>query len=146
MQVSDYAPLAEVRKACQELGIGDWSAKTDEHVDRHEAQAVLNALDTGGLDIGVEAFAQGLEVELEHGIRYPEANVTNNHPLLTGKIVIAHLHETLDYYARLAVMELEADLFEAVRAGDGKRAASVYAELLGARAELGHALSGKLEG
>jgi hypothetical protein len=42
-------------------------------------------------------------VELEHGTRYPEANVTNNHPILTGKIVLAHLKETLDYYQRLVM-------------------------------------------
>ena len=36
MQVSDYAPETQVRKACQDLGISDWSAKTDEHVDRDQ--------------------------------------------------------------------------------------------------------------
>ena len=44
--------------------------------------------------------------EIEHGIRYQSANVTNNHPILTGKIVLAHLKETLDYYDRLEVAEL----------------------------------------
>jgi len=36
-------------------------------------------------------------VELEHGTRFKDANVTNNHPLLTGKIVFAHLKESLYY-------------------------------------------------
>ncbi|HEX7423063.1 MAG TPA: DUF5661 family protein, partial [Terriglobales bacterium] len=64
--------------------------------------------------IGAEDFRNGLEVELEHGTKYPEANVTNNHPALTGKIVIAHLKEALDYYRRLEIMELEIDIHKAL--------------------------------
>ena len=64
----------------------------------------------------------GLEVELEHGTRYPDANVTNNHPLVTGRIVLAHLKESLDYYRRLAVAEAEGDLLSAILAGDSGRA------------------------
>ncbi len=54
-----------------------------------------------------------LAVELEHG-RTRGANVTNNHPLLTGLIVLAHLSEDKLYYARLASMELEGELTNAV--------------------------------
>lgn len=50
-------------------------------------------------------------MELEHGARDPETNVTNDDPLLTGKIALAHLKEFLDYYTRLAKMEKEADEF-----------------------------------
>jgi len=53
----------------------------------------------------------GLEVELEHGARDPETNVTHDDPLLTGKIALAHLNEFPDYYTRLAKMEKEADEF-----------------------------------
>ena len=31
--------------------------------------------------ISADAFKQGLEVELEHGVQFPDANVTNNHPI-----------------------------------------------------------------
>ena len=41
-------------------------------------------------------------------------NVTNNDPLLTGLIVLAHLSEDKRYYARLASMELEGELTNAV--------------------------------
>jgi len=51
----------------------------------------------------------GLEVELEHGTRDPETNVTGDDPILTGKIALAHLREFPDYYTRLAVMEAEAE-------------------------------------
>ena len=43
--------------------------------------------------------------------RDPETNVTNNDPLLTGKIALAHLKEFPDYYSRLKKMEKEADEF-----------------------------------
>lgn len=58
---------------------------------------------------GVEQYLLGLEVELEHGARDPETNVTNDDELTTGKIAWAHLKELRDYYTRLAVMEAEAE-------------------------------------
>jgi hypothetical protein len=54
-------------------------------------------------------FRRGLAVELEHGSRDPATNVTNDDPILTGKIALAHLNEMPDYYARLEVMEAEAE-------------------------------------
>jgi len=56
----------------------------------------------------VEQYLLGLEVELEHGARDPETNVTDDDELTTGKIAWAHLKELPDYYTRLAVMEAEA--------------------------------------
>lgn len=61
----------------------------------------------------VEQFRMGLDVELEHGIKYAidpnVTNVTNDDPLLTGKIALAHLNEFPDYYTRLYKMEEEAE-------------------------------------
>ena len=57
----------------------------------------------------VEQFRRGLDVELEHGSHDPETNVTNDDPILTGKIALAHLRELSDYYTRLAEMEGEAE-------------------------------------
>lgn len=57
----------------------------------------------------VEQFRMGLDVELEHGARDPETNVTGDDPILTGKIALAHLREFPDYYTRLAVMEAEGE-------------------------------------
>ena len=59
----------------------------------------------------VEQFQMGINVELEHGLRDPETNVTGNDPLLTGKIAWAHLKEFSDYYTRLKELEEEADSF-----------------------------------
>lgn len=64
-----------------------------------------------GVDWGkfdVEQFRSGMDVELEHGSIDPATNVTNDDPMLTGKIALAHLNEFPDYYTRLAKMEREA--------------------------------------
>jgi hypothetical protein len=53
----------------------------------------------------------GLEVELEHETIDPKTNVTNDDPLLIGKITSAHLNEFPDYYTRLAKMGKEAEEF-----------------------------------
>jgi hypothetical protein len=49
----------------------------------------------------------GLEVELEHGAADSKTNVTNNDPILTGKIAWAHLNKLPDYYTRLKKIEHE---------------------------------------
>lgn len=59
----------------------------------------------------VEQFRMGMDVELEHGLRDPHTNVTNDNPLMTGKIALAHLNEFPDYYTRLANLEKEAEAF-----------------------------------
>lgn len=54
-------------------------------------------------------FRIGLDVELEHGFINPFTNITNDDPILTGKITLAHLNEYPDYYKRLTLMEEEAE-------------------------------------
>ena len=43
-----------------------------------------------------------MDVELEHGLHDQLTNVTQDDPLITGKIALAHLNEFPDYYTRLA--------------------------------------------
>jgi hypothetical protein len=62
-----------------------------------------------------EQFRRGLEVEMEHGARDPQTNVTDDDMVLTGKIAWAHLKEFPDYYTRLDQMETEADAYWASR-------------------------------
>lgn len=57
----------------------------------------------------VEEFRDGMNVELEHGSRDPETDVTGSDPVVTGKIAWAHLKEFPDYYTRLTEMEAEAE-------------------------------------
>jgi len=56
-------------------------------------------------------LADGMNVELEHGFADPVTNVTNDDPLTTMKIALAHLNEFPDYYIRLEKMEDEAEKF-----------------------------------
>lgn len=74
-----------------------------------EAQQAATALGMDLNKVDIEQFRRGLEVELEHGARDPETNVTNDDLVLTGKIAWAHLKEFADYYTRLDRMEKEAD-------------------------------------
>ncbi|HRV93618.1 MAG TPA: hypothetical protein P5526_15770 [Anaerolineae bacterium] len=136
MNITDFISKEEVQRACQELGIRDWTQLTDTTVQVEEAKIIRAAVGSEALQIPVEWFQQGLEVELEHGLQFPDANVTNNHPILTGKIVLAHLKEMLDYYLRLDVAELEGDLFKASKKGDSEKLARIVQKLIVARAAL----------
>ncbi|MFC2029945.1 DUF5661 family protein [Chloroflexota bacterium] len=136
MNISDFIPKEAVQRVCQELGIRDWTKLTDTRVQVREARIIQAAVGSEALQIPIEEFQQGLEVELEHGLQFPDANVTNNHPIVTGKIVLAHLKEMLDYYIRLNVAELEGDLFKASKKGDPEELAREYKELIMARAAL----------
>jgi len=74
---------------------------------RGEARQVGEAI---GIDwpsslFDLEQFRLGMDVELEHGLRDRRTNVSNDDPVVTGKIALAHLHELPDYYTRLAEME-----------------------------------------
>ena len=104
-----------------------------------EAEKILAELETGEMKIALEDFKLGLEVELEHGVHFSEANVTNNHPILTGKIVIAHFKESLDYYQRLEVAEIEGDLLKAVAVKNAQKVAALYEKLVKAKLELSKA-------
>ncbi|AEB08431.1 DUF5661 family protein [Desulfobacca acetoxidans] len=137
MQLPDYVPIVEVQRICQELGIRDWTQLPDPpQVLPDEAEKILQVVNVEKMDIPLEDFITGLEVELEHGTRFKDANVTNNHPILTGKIVLAHLKETMDYYQRLDIAELEGDLLKAMVAKKFDKAEKKYRALLKARAAL----------
>jgi hypothetical protein len=55
-----------------------------------------------------EDLRAGMDVELEHGLVDPRTNVTDDDPVMTAKIALAHLNEFPDYYERLERMEEEA--------------------------------------
>ncbi|HSD76633.1 MAG TPA: DUF5661 family protein [Solirubrobacteraceae bacterium] len=65
-------------------------------------------LDWASAPFDVEQLRMGMDVELEHGARDPETDVTGDDALTTGKIALAHLREFPDYYTRLDRMEEEA--------------------------------------
>jgi hypothetical protein len=65
----------------------------------------------------LEQFRAGMDVELEHGSHDPQTNVTDDDPIVTGKIALAHMKEFPDYYTRLEQMEREAESYWAERQG-----------------------------
>lgn len=136
MKLPEYVTVQEVGRVCKELGIRDWARMKKPGVTTLEAGKILRQMDTRGLKVDLEQFRSGLEVELEHGLLFKKYNVTNNHPMLTGKIVMAHFMESLDYYRRLEVAELEGDLMKAVAARDARKTKGYYKRVSRARQEL----------
>jgi hypothetical protein len=74
-----------------------------------EARQIGGALGIDWTKFDVEQYRMGLDVELEHGLVDPHTNVTDDDPIMTGKIALAHLNEFPDYYTRLEKMEREAE-------------------------------------
>ena len=139
MKLPEYVSVQEVKRVCAELKIRDWTLLKKAEVLPEEAKTILDELEAAEMKIRLEDFRLGLEVELEHGIRFPEANVTNNHPILTGKIVLAHFKESLDYYQRLEVAEIEGDILKAVASKNAPKVAALYEKLVKAKLELSQA-------
>ena len=80
-------------------------------ISAEEARNVGSTLKIDWTKVDLEQFRRGLEVELEHGARDPETNVTDDDLTITGKIAWAHLKEFPDYYTRLDKLEAEADAY-----------------------------------
>jgi len=81
------------------------------HFTAEEAKRIGEELGIDWSKFDVEQFRRGMDVELEHGTVDAHTDVTNDDPLMTGKIALAHLNEFPDYYTRLDKMEEEADKF-----------------------------------
>ncbi len=145
MKLPEYVTIEEVKKVCKAIGLSDWSEKMNPVVSEEEASTILKIVNTKSMEIPLEDFLKGLEVELEHGIRFDDANVTNNHPILTGKIVIAHLKETMDYYRRIDVAELEGDLLKAILSRNIEKIESKYKNLIEAQNLLSKAVANQLK-
>jgi uncharacterized Fe-S cluster-containing radical SAM superfamily enzyme len=73
-----------------------------------KAKVIGDDLGINWNEVELEEFTKGVSVELEHGKKYPETNVTNNDKKLTGKIAWAHLKEFPDYYTILKKLEKKA--------------------------------------
>ncbi len=145
MILPEYVTAKEVGRVCAEIGLDDWSKKKDAVVSADEAKKILAIVNVENMPIPLEEFRVGLEVELEHGTRFSDANVTNNHPILTGKIVLAHLKETMDYYERLDIAEIEGDLLKAIQSGDVKKIKSKYEKLIAAQKALNNVIAAQLK-
>jgi len=145
MKLPEYVSKNEVKRVCKEIGLRDWSTMKEITVTKKEAATILQIVNVKKMAIPVEEFRQGLDVELEHGTRYSDANVTNNHPILTGKIVLAHLKEAMDYYERLEVAEIEGDLLKAVIAKNLNKIGEKYKKLIRAQSLLNKAVTAQMK-
>ncbi|MBL8097356.1 MAG: hypothetical protein JNL73_24465 [Anaerolineales bacterium] len=88
---------------------GEELMSTKQKFSIEEARAIGTRLGLDWARIDLEQFRRGLEIELEHGARDADTDVTRDDPVLTGKIAWAHLKEIKDYYTRLDRLEAEAD-------------------------------------
>lgn len=145
MKLPEYVTAKEVARVCKEIGLTDWSKRKTDVVSPGEAAKILKMVNVEKMKIPLDDFRMGLAVELEHGTRFKDANVTNNHPLLTGKIVLAHLKETMDYYRRIDVAEIEGDLLKAILAGNLAKIRSKYKKLTAAQKALGEVVARQLK-
>ena len=145
MKLTEYVTGKEVRRVCKEMGLRDWTEIIDPSVSNEEATTILAVVNTTKMQIPLEDFRKGLEVELEHGTRFEDANITNNHPILTGKIVIAHLKETMDYYRRIDVAEMEGDLLKAILSRDVDKIEVKYRKLIEAQKILNQIVTDQFE-
>jgi hypothetical protein len=145
MKIPQYVTVSEVKRVCKELGLRDWTKIKEPKVTAKEASVILKVVNVKKMGIALEEFRMGLEVELEHGTMFDDANVTNNHPVLTGMIVLAHMKETLDYYERLDVAEVEGDLLKAVLSRNLNKIETKYQKLIKAQAALNKVVSSQLK-
>jgi hypothetical protein len=136
MDLPEYITVKEVKRVCKELKISDWTELKEPKVSAEEAQIILSEVNVEGMDIELDEFRSGLEVELEHGTEFNDANVTNNHPIITGKIVLAHLKESLYYYKLLEVAEIEGDVIKDILEGNISKLKSRYVKLANAKMKL----------
>ncbi|MDP2855480.1 MAG: DUF5661 family protein [Smithellaceae bacterium] len=144
MKLPEYVTAKEVARVCKEFGLADWSKRKKAVVSAKEAAKILKIVNVEKMKIPLDDFRMGLEVELEHGTRFQDANITNNHPLLTGKIVLAHLKETMDYYRRIDVAEIEGDLLKAILSGNLGKIKSKYKKLAQAQKILSEVVARQL--
>lgn len=145
MKIPQYVTVSEVKRVCKELGLRDWTKIKEPKVTAKEAGVILKIVNVKKMPIPFEEFRMGLEVELEHGTMFDDANVTNNHPILTGMIVLAHMKEMLDYYERLGVAEVEGDLLKALLSKNLNKIDTKYRKLIKAQAALNKVVTVQLK-
>jgi len=81
------------------------------HFTQEDAKRIGGVIGVDFSKFDLEQFRAGMDVELEHGSRDAQTNITNDDEIMTGKIALAHMKEFPDYYERLEKMEKEAEDF-----------------------------------
>jgi hypothetical protein len=66
-------------------------------LDEARAAGERIGVDRGSAPFDAEQFRMGMDVELEHGTRDPQTNVTDDDAMTTTRNARAHLNEFPDY-------------------------------------------------
>lgn len=74
-----------------------------------EAKEIGDKLGIDWEQIDIKQFHRGMNAELEDGAYNPVTNFASDDPILVGKVVRAHLHESANYYTEWAKMEKKAE-------------------------------------
>ena len=74
-----------------------------------EAKEIGDKLGIDWEQIDIRQFHRGMNAELEDGAYNPVTNFASDDPILVGKVVRAHLHESANYYIEWAKMEKKAE-------------------------------------
>lgn len=74
-------------------------------LESHDLNAIAKKANLDISKYDPEQLKMGYKVELEHGKKDKETNVTNSDPIKTLKIAVAHLKEKPDYYTKLKQVE-----------------------------------------
>ena len=88
-------------------------------LDETNAIAKRLGIDFNKVGFTPEEYMEGVNIEFEHGTVDPHTNVTNDNPLTTGKIALAHLNEVALYYNEDIGLEAWEHAIEAFK-GDPK--------------------------
>lgn len=85
-------------------------------IDQATAAAEAAGIDLKKERFTAEALAAGMTAELEHGAESPDTDITNNDPILTAKLAVAHLRKSPFYYApKKGLKAWEASLGKGVK-------------------------------
>ncbi|MCM3570977.1 DUF5661 family protein [Neobacillus mesonae] len=85
--------------------------KTSFSKEEAAAIALLLGINFETSKFDLDEFWMGVNTELEHGKQSKQTNVTDDDPIITGKIALAHLNEFPDYYKRLKILEEDAKAY-----------------------------------
>ena len=69
--------------------------------DHAETASKTIGIDWSKVSYTIDDLVAGMNVEAEHGKKFPDLNVTDDDPIKTAKIALAHLRELPDYYHKL---------------------------------------------
>lgn len=67
---------------------------------------IVKSIGVHRLPFDIRELQKGFMIEAEHGTVNPITNVTNDDPVLTTKIAMAHLFENPNYYKILSQVNL----------------------------------------